>query len=47
MPEHLKNAPNSKEFDTYLKNFMKKKVRQHRHKYLKDALSSFALMITA
>lgn len=47
MPENLKNAPNSKEFDKYLRNFMKKKVRQHRRNTMREILSSVAAMITA
>ena len=47
MPDHLKDTPNSKEFDKYLKNFMKKKIRQHRHKYMREVMNSLALLITA
>lgn len=46
MPENIKNAPDSKEFDTYLKNFMKKKVRQHRRSYMREIANSVAMMIT-
>lgn len=45
MPEHLKNAPNSKEFDKYLKSFMKRKERQHRRKVLQEIATSALLMI--
>lgn len=45
MPEHLKNTPNTKEFDSYLKSFVKKKEQQHRKKVLQEIATSLALMI--
>jgi hypothetical protein len=45
MPEHLKNAQNTKEFDKYLSNFIKRKESQHRQKVLKEVASSLTLMI--
>jgi hypothetical protein len=45
MPEHIKSAPNSKEFQQYLNNFVKKKERQHRKKVLQQVATSIALMI--
>ena len=47
MPDHLKNAPNSKEFDKYLKNFMKRKMRLHRQKAVREIAGSIAFMISA
>lgn len=45
MPEHLKDAPNSKEFQKYLNGFIKKKERQHRRKVMQEIAASVALMI--
>ncbi len=45
MPEHLKNAPNSKEFEKYIQGFIKRKERQHRTKVLKEAALSLSLML--
>lgn len=45
MPEHLKSAPNSKEFQKYLNGFVKDKERQHRKKVMKEILASALLMI--
>jgi hypothetical protein len=45
MPEHLKNTPNSKEFQSYLKNFVKQKEQAHRKKVLQETLTTLALMI--
>lgn len=45
MPEQIKNQPNSKEFDKYLSNFMKRKERQHRRKVMQEIAASVALMI--
>lgn len=45
MPEHLKNTPNSKEFDKYLKEFMKRKESAHRKNVLKEIVASVSLMI--
>ncbi len=44
MPEHLKNTPNSKEFQKYLESFVKKKERQHRKKVVHEFATSVALM---
>lgn len=45
MPESLKNAPESKEFQSYIRNFVATKEREHRKKVLREIASSFALMI--
>ncbi len=45
MPEHLKSATNTKEFDSYLKSFVKKKEQQHRKKVLHEIATSLALML--
>ena len=45
MPDHLKNAPESKEFQKYLQNFMKKKERQHRKNILREVAASLSLML--
>lgn len=45
MPEHLKNTPNSKEFQKYLNNFVKRKERQHRKKVMQEIAASALLMI--
>lgn len=45
MPEHLKNAANTKEFEKYIKNFIKRKESQHRKKVLKEAATSLTLML--
>lgn len=45
MPEQLKNKPNSKEFNKYLKSFMKQRERSHRKKVLQEVATSLALMI--
>jgi hypothetical protein len=45
MPEHLKSAPNSKEFQKYLSNFVKKKERTHRRKVMQEIAASALLMI--
>ncbi len=44
MPEHLKHAQNTKEFDEYLKSFVKQRERQHRYKVLREIAASIALM---
>ncbi|HMS31440.1 MAG TPA: hypothetical protein PJ984_03520 [Candidatus Saccharibacteria bacterium] len=45
MPEHLKSAPESKEFQSYLKSFVKQKEQLHRKKVLREAMTTLALMI--
>jgi hypothetical protein len=45
MPEHLKSAQNSKEFQKYLNNFVKKKERSHRRKVAQEIVASALLMI--
>lgn len=45
MPEHIKSAPNSKEFQSYLNSFVKKKERAHRRKVVKEVVASALLMI--
>lgn len=45
MPEQLKNNPNSKEFNSYLNSFIKRKERQHRRKVIQEIASSTLLMI--
>lgn len=45
MPEQLKNAPNSKEFQKYLNSFIKNKERQHRKKVMQEIAASALLMI--
>ncbi len=45
MPENLKSAPNSKEFQKYLNNFVKKKERNHRRKVMQEIAASALLMI--
>lgn len=45
MPEHLKNVPNSKEFQKYLNGFVKKKEKQHRKKVMQEIAASALLMI--
>lgn len=45
MPEHIKSAPNSKEFQNYLNGFVKKKERAHRRKVVKEVVASALLMI--
>lgn len=45
MPEHLKSTPQSKEFDKYLKNFIKRKERQHRKKVVQEVALSLSLML--
>ncbi len=45
MPEQLKNAPNSKEFQKYLNDFIKNKERQHRKKVMQEIAASALLMI--
>lgn len=45
MPEHLKNTPNSKEFDKYIHDFLKKKERTHRKNVLKEIATSISLML--
>jgi hypothetical protein len=45
MPEHLKSAKNSKEFQSYLSNFIKTKERQHRQKVVKQFFASIFLMM--
>jgi transcriptional regulator of NAD metabolism len=46
MPEAIKNKPNSKEFNSYLNSFMRRKERQHRHKVFGQAIKSLALIVT-
>lgn len=45
MPDHLKSAPNTKEFHDYLQNFLKKKEKQHRRKVVQELASTALLMI--
>lgn len=45
MPEHLKSAQNSKEYQSYLNNFVKKKERQHRLKVVKETFTAALLMV--
>ena len=45
MPEHLKNAPESEEFQKYLQSFIKRKEKQHRRKVLSEVAASLSLMI--
>ena len=45
MPEELKNKPDSKEFNKYLNNFIKRKESQHRRKVMQEIASSALLMI--
>ncbi len=45
MPEHLKNTPNTKEFQKYLQTFVKSKERQHRRKVIQEIAASVALMM--
>ena len=45
MPEHLKSAPESEEFQSYLKTFVKQKEQLHRKKVLREAMTTLALMI--
>ena len=47
MPDHLKNAPNTKEFQKYLESFVKKHERQHRKKLLKEIVNTAFLMIAS
>jgi len=46
MPDHLKNAPDTKEFAKYLQSFIKRKEAQHQVKVAKAAVTSLSLMIT-
>ncbi len=45
MPEQLKGASNSPEFEKYLKTFIKKKERQHRLKVVQEIATSVSLML--
>lgn len=45
MPEHLKDAPNSKEFDKYLQSFIKRKERTHRKNVMREIVTSISLML--
>ncbi len=45
MPEHLKNHPNSREFNKYLDNFIKQRERQHRKNVFKEIVTSISLML--
>ena len=45
MPEHLKNTPDTKEFQKYLQTFVKKKERQHRKRVIQQIAASVALMM--
>jgi hypothetical protein len=45
MPEELKSAPNSKEFNRYLNTFVKRKERQHRKKVAQEVVAAALLMI--
>ena len=45
MPEQLKGASNTPEFEKYLKTFIKKKEREHRLKVVQEIAISASLMI--
>lgn len=47
MPEQLKNAPQSPQFQKYLTSFIKRKERAHRRKVMREVLSSVGLMIAS
>lgn len=45
MPEHLKDAPESEEFQMYLRSFIERKEKQHRRKVASEVVASLSLMI--
>jgi hypothetical protein len=47
MPDHLKDAQNTKEFENYLKNFIQRKEREHKVKVVQEAATSLSLMFSA
>lgn len=46
MPEELKNNPDHKDFDAYLRSFMRRKEMQHGAKVAKEAANSLSLAVT-
>lgn len=46
MPEHLKSTPDTKEFDHYLRSFVKTKERQYRRKVLREVAHSLSMIVT-
>ena len=46
MPEELKNNPSHKDFDAYLRSFMRRKKLQHSAKVAKDAVTSLGIAVT-
>jgi len=46
MPEELKNNPNHKDFDSYLRSFMRRKEIQLSAKVAKEAASSLSIAVT-
>ena len=45
MPDHLKDAQNTEEFQKYLTTFVKTKEKQHRRKIIKEVMTAFTLMM--
>lgn len=45
MPEHLKDAPDTEEFQHYLRSFRERQEKSHRRKVVSEAVSSLSLMI--
>lgn len=45
MPEHLKDAPDTEEFQHYLRSFRERQEKTHRKKVISELLASISLMI--
>ena len=45
MPDHLKNTPESVEFNSYLKSFINRKEKEHRRKVISEAATTISLML--
>lgn|GEM_PF-2914117 len=45
MPEHLKDAPETEEFQHYLRSFRERQEKQHRRRVASEVLASLSLMI--
>ncbi len=45
MPEHLKDAPKTEEFQQYLRSFRERQEKLHRRRVASEVLASLSLMI--
>lgn len=45
MPDHLKDAPNTREFSQYLQGFIGKQTQKHRTKVFAELVATVRLML--